>query len=65
MCPQCNKPTECGCKSCIKRNGKNENTMIHEAEEAQCPHCKEWFSYQYLEDMAYAEVLKQDKVDKS
>lgn len=60
MCPNCNKHSRCGCKSCEKREGKYEPIRPHKlkGDFIICPYCRVKFHYDTWESFNYENYLK-------
>ncbi len=53
-CPECKLKLRCGCKSCIKRHGKQEGMMVSKIDDVDsCPNCgyslhvDQWLDVEY------------------
>ncbi|AGO47567.1 hypothetical protein Phi17218_034 [Cellulophaga phage phi17:2_18] len=61
-CPNCNKNSRCGCRSCKARvkypsNRAYKVTGIHEGI-VQCPYCRQRFTEGHLMDLEYEKRKK-------
>lgn len=53
-CPKCKKESVCFCKNCKSRR-KYPRVRSEKAKHdlCQCPYCRTWFTFDYLEDVCY------------
>jgi hypothetical protein len=57
-CPKCKQNLRCGCKACIKNNGKQDGQMIMKGDIESCPNCGFTLSCDQWMDIEYDQLIQ-------
>ena len=60
-CPKCNKQSRCFCKSCKARSKlPRQRAEKAKGDFVQCPYCRTWFHFDYIENYEYEIKIQND-----